>query len=58
VRVEAEAVIPEGDSSEPCLEPSTLRWLDELQKLADEGDWLRLARSTCAAPRSRLSEPA
>jgi hypothetical protein len=25
-------------SSEPCLEPSTLRWLDELQKLADEGD--------------------
>ncbi|MHC4211131.1 MAG: hypothetical protein ACYSWT_15610 [Planctomycetota bacterium] len=38
VRVEAEAVIPEGDSSEPCLEPSTLRWLDELQKLADEGD--------------------
>jgi hypothetical protein len=38
VRVEADAVIPEGNSSEPCLEPSTLRWLDELQKLADEGD--------------------
>ena len=38
VRVEAEAVIPDADPSEPCLEPSTLRWLDELQALADAGD--------------------
>ena len=38
VRVEAEAVIPDADPSEPCLEPATLRWLDELQKLADEGN--------------------
>ncbi len=38
VRVEAEAVIPDADPSEPCLEPSILRWLDELQQLADAGD--------------------
>jgi hypothetical protein len=38
VRVEAEAVIPDADSSEPCLEPQTLRRLDELQRLADSGD--------------------
>lgn len=37
MRVEAEAVIPDADPSEPCLEPSTLRWLDELQTLADAG---------------------
>jgi len=29
VRVQVEAVIPEADPSEPCLEPETLRWLDE-----------------------------
>lgn len=44
VRVEAEAVIPDADPSEPCLEPDTLRWLDELQRLADEGDVETLAR--------------
>jgi len=38
VRVEADAVIPDADPSEPCLEPATLRWLDELQKLADAGN--------------------
>ena len=43
-RVEAEAVLPEADPSEPCLEPATLRWLDDLQKLADEGDVEALAR--------------
>lgn len=44
VRVEAEAVIPDGDPSEPCLEPATLRWLDELQHLADAGDIEALAK--------------
>ena len=44
VRVEAEAVIPDADPSEPCLEPETLRWLDELQRLADEGDAEELAK--------------
>ena len=38
VRVDADAVIPEADPSEPCLEPDTLRWLDELQVMADAGD--------------------
>lgn len=44
VRVEAEAVIPDADPSEPCLEPATLRWLDKLQELADDGDIEALAK--------------
>ena len=38
VRVQADAVIPDADPSELCLEPATLRWLDSLQQLADIGD--------------------
>ena len=37
VRVEVEAVIPDADPSEPCLEPDTLRHLDHLRQLAAEG---------------------
>jgi len=37
VRVEVEAIIPDADPSEPCLEPQTLRYLDELQSKADRG---------------------
>ena len=44
VRVEADAVIPDADPSEPCLEPATLRWLDELQRQADAGDVEALAK--------------
>jgi hypothetical protein len=44
VRVEVEAVIPDDDPSEPCLEPATVRWLDELQKLAEAGDVDELTR--------------
>ena len=44
VKVEADAVIPDADPSEPCLEPKTLRWLDELQNLADAGDVDALAK--------------
>jgi hypothetical protein len=44
LRVEVDAVIPDEDPSEPCLEPATLRWLDELQKLADEGRIEELSR--------------
>lgn len=44
VRVQADAVIPDADPSEPCLEPPTLAWLDELQRLADAGDVESLAR--------------
>jgi hypothetical protein len=44
VRVEADAVIPDADPSETCLEPTTLRWLDKLQDLADAGDVDALAK--------------
>jgi hypothetical protein len=37
VRVEVEAVIPDADASEPCLEPKTLRFLDDLQAKANQG---------------------
>ena len=38
VHLEVDAVIPEEDPSEPCLEPDTLKFLDRLQSLADEGN--------------------
>ena len=44
VRVEVDAIIPEADPSEPCLEPHTVRWLDELQRLANEGKVDELAK--------------
>ncbi len=37
-RVEVEAIVPDSDPPEPCLEPATVKWLDELQRLADAGD--------------------
>jgi hypothetical protein len=37
VRVEVDAIVPEADPSEPCLEPQTIRYLDELQNKADLG---------------------
>jgi len=44
VRVQVEGVIPQSDPSEPCLEPDTVRLLDELQHLADAGDIEALAK--------------
>jgi len=38
VEVEVEVVYPVDDPSEPCLEPSTVRWLDEIARKAEEGD--------------------
>ncbi len=38
VEVEVEVVYPEDDPAEPCLEPATLRWLDEVARKAEEGD--------------------
>ena len=38
VEVEIEVIYPTDDPSEPCLEPATLRWLDEIADKADEGD--------------------
>ena len=37
VLVVVEAVIPDADPSEPCLEPETVRWLDKPQELAEAG---------------------
>jgi hypothetical protein len=37
-RVEVDAIVPDADPSEACLEPATVKWLDELQRLADAGD--------------------
>lgn len=45
VRVEVEAVIPDADPSEPCLEPQTIRFLDELQRKADQGLVSELAKA-------------
>jgi len=38
VEVEVEVVYPEDDPSDPCLEPATVRWLDEVARKAEEGD--------------------
>ena len=38
VEVEIEVVYPEDDQTEPCLEPATVRWLDEVGRKAEEGD--------------------
>lgn len=38
VEVEVEVVYPADDLSEACLEPQTVRWLDELARKAEEGD--------------------
>ena len=44
VRVDVEAVIPDADPSEPCFEPPVVKWMDELQRLADAGDVDALAK--------------
>jgi hypothetical protein len=38
VEVEVEVVFPADDPSEPCLEPQTVRWLDEVAQKAQQGD--------------------
>ncbi|MEX2316550.1 MAG: hypothetical protein WD669_05320 [Pirellulales bacterium] len=38
VEVEVEVVYPADDPSEACLEPATVRWLDEVAQKAAEGD--------------------
>jgi hypothetical protein len=38
VEVQVEVVFPEEDPSEACLEPQTLRWLDEIAERAEAGD--------------------
>lgn len=38
VEVEVEVVYPDDDPSEPCLEPTAVRWLDEIARRAEAGD--------------------
>ena len=38
VELEVEVVYPADDPSEPCLEPATIRWLDEVAQKAADGD--------------------
>ena len=38
VEDEVEVVHPPDDPSEACLEPATVRWLDEVARKAEEGD--------------------
>ena len=38
VRVEVPVFYPPGNPNEPCLEPATARWLDEIARKAREGD--------------------
>ena len=38
VEVEVEVVYPADAPSEACLEPNTVRWLDEVARKAEEGD--------------------
>ena len=45
VEVEIEVVFPDDDPSEPCLEPDTVRWLDEIARKAAEGDVAYLQRA-------------
>jgi hypothetical protein len=38
VEVEVEVIYPAEDPSEPCLEPDTIRRLDEIARRAEQGD--------------------
>ncbi|HUY33105.1 MAG TPA: hypothetical protein VMV69_10010 [Pirellulales bacterium] len=38
VEVEIEVVYPDDDPSDACLEPTTIRWLDEIARRAETGD--------------------
>jgi hypothetical protein len=38
VEVEVEVIYPADDPAEPCLEPSTVEWLDEIARHAEKGD--------------------
>ena len=58
VAVEVEVIYPADDPSEPCLEPATVRWLDEVAQRAGSA-----TSSSCAAwegfsKRFRLDEKA
>lgn len=37
VRLTVDAVIPDFEPREPCLEPQTIKFLDDIQRQADAG---------------------
>ena len=45
VEVEVEVIFPADDPSEACLEPATLRLLDEIACKAEQGDLQYLQRT-------------
>jgi hypothetical protein len=45
VEVEVEVVYPADAPLEACLEPATIRWLDEVARKAEEGDVQFLRRA-------------
>jgi hypothetical protein len=47
VEVEVEVVYPADDESEPCLEPATVRKLDEIARRAEQGDLSYLRAVAC-----------
>ena len=38
IELEVEVIYPADDPTEACLEPATIRWLDEVARKAEEGD--------------------
>ena len=38
VEVEVEVVYPSDDPTQACIEPNTIRWLDEIARKAEKGD--------------------
>ncbi|HMN39806.1 MAG TPA: hypothetical protein PKE29_03105 [Phycisphaerales bacterium] len=48
VRVEVEGVVSPDLGEGPFLEPHTIKWLDDLQRLADSGDADALAKASGA----------
>lgn len=38
VEVEVDVIYPDDHATEPCLEPATVRWLDEVARRAEQGD--------------------
>lgn len=45
VAVEVEAIYPADDATEPCYTPETVRYLEQLEELADRGDVAALRRA-------------
>ena len=54
VEVEVEVIYPADDPNEPCLEPATVQWLDEVARKAEQGDleYLRSAGRVFQAVRT------